>query len=246
MIIGFISVALYNSVELVVLILLTFKRYKGLYFWALLLSTMMGTISASIAALLDTFNIGPLWLFLTLSNTGFWFMVPGQSIVLYSRLNLVSHSYNFLRSIRYLILIDTIILSVPTTTLSFGSAYTQTASWNRGFNVMVRMQLTWFCLQELWISGLYILETTRLIRLSPWRDSSRIKILYQLLAINCIAVLLDVCLLGLEYAGLYFVQVFFKLLVYSIKLKLEFAVMGRLVFMSNFSHQIQVSGISSS
>ena len=34
----FTSLAMYNSVELVIMVFMTFRRYKGLYFWSLLIS----------------------------------------------------------------------------------------------------------------------------------------------------------------------------------------------------------------
>jgi hypothetical protein len=68
-----------------------------------------------------------------------------------------------------------------------------------------------------------------LIRTSPEGDKRRIKILYELVAINLAAIIMDISLLILEYVGLYFTQVILKAMVYSIKLKLEFAVLGMLI-----------------
>jgi hypothetical protein len=85
----FISIALYNSLELVVLILLGFKRYRGLYFWSLFLSTILGIVPTSIGTSFEFFDLASLWPSLTVSNLGFCFMVlyarysPGGD--LYSR-----------------------------------------------------------------------------------------------------------------------------------------------------------------
>lgn len=68
-----------------------------------------------------------------------------------------------------------------------------------------------------------------MMKLSPETDKRRNKILYELLAVNVTAILMDVTLVVLEYVGFYFTQVIFKATVYSIKLKLEFAVLGMLV-----------------
>lgn len=80
-----LSVAFYNAAELTILIFLTFHRYNGLHFWSILLSTVAGIIPATTGALLDYFSIGLLWLTLCLSTIGFYFTVPEQSVVLYSR-----------------------------------------------------------------------------------------------------------------------------------------------------------------
>ena len=47
--------------------------------------------------------------------------------------------------------------------------------------------------------------------------------------VNIIIVLLDVTILGLEYSGLYDIQTVYKGLAYSVKLKLEFSILNRLV-----------------
>jgi hypothetical protein len=53
--------------------------------------------------------------------------------------------------------------------------------------------------------------------------------LYELLLISVIIILLDGSLVGTQYAGLYSVQTTFKALVYSIKLKLEWAILRKLI-----------------
>jgi hypothetical protein len=52
---------------------------------------------------------------------------------------------------------------------------------------------------------------------------------------------MDVTLLVLQYSGLYYVQVILKSPFYSIKLKLEFAILGKLVLIStshSSSHEL--------
>jgi hypothetical protein len=95
--------------------------------------------------------------------------------------------------------------------------------------------VSWFTAQEILISTIYIWDTIRLIRLirlvrsSPEADARRHKILYELLAVNIAAIAMDLSLVILQYKGLYFTQIELKPMVYSIKLKLEFAVLGMLV-----------------
>jgi predicted nucleic acid-binding protein len=132
--------------------------------------------------------------------------------------------------LKWLIIVDTAILVIPTVTLNFTAEYfSDSSAWVRAFDVFEKIQLTWFSAQEFLISGIYIYETIRIIRISPQEDTKRHKILYQLLAINIVAICMDIALLVLEYLGLYFTQIIFKGLVYSIKLKMEFAVLGTLI-----------------
>ncbi|KAJ5163903.1 uncharacterized protein N7500_005733 [Penicillium coprophilum] len=210
----FTSIALYNALELFILLFLTFTRYRGLYFWTLLLSVVLGVIPHAIGYLLGFFSLAPLWLSLTISTIGFYVMVPGQSIVLYSRLHLVVQSNKVLRFVLWLIIIDAIILLIPTTVLTFCTAYAPRRPAIHGYSIMERLQLAWFCAQEILISGIYITETVKLLRMMPDKDQRRSRIMYELLAINLVIILLDTTL---------------KAMVYSIKLKLEFSVLGKLV-----------------
>lgn len=133
------------------------------------------------------------------------------------------------------------MLIVPSITLNFGSEYLLTAPWTKGYATMERVQLTWFSAQEMFMSGIYIAEAIRMLRLGPERNKRRIKILYELLVLNLVAIVMDISLIVLEYLGFYFFQIILKATVYSIKLKMEFAVLGLLV--SIVSNPLPVTGL---
>ncbi|KAL4951360.1 hypothetical protein BDW69DRAFT_170244 [Aspergillus filifer] len=228
-VVTFSSLALYNAVELVILIFFTFQRYWGLYFWTMLLSGVLGVIPHAVGYLLEFFGIGPRWLGVTISTVGFYFMVPGQSVVLYSRLHLVVQNRKLLRFVLFMIIIDTIILIIPTTVLTYSTVYIRTLPIVMGYNVMERLQVAWFCAQEILISSIYIWETAKLLRLRPEKNSRRTRVLYELIAINLIIIGMDVALLVLEYHGFWYLQTTIKAAVYSIKLKLECGVLRKLV-----------------
>ena len=82
-------------------------------------------------------------------------------------------------------------------------------------------------IQELILSGLYIYETVRLLRTSLQHNARTF--MYQLFIINIIIIAMDIALLGVEFANLYIVETILKGVIYSIKLKLEFVVLGKLV-----------------
>lgn len=236
-VIVFISIALYNAFELAVLIPLYFHRRRSLYFWALLTSTTLGVIPATIGPSLQFFGLAPLWLDLVLSNVGFVMMVPNQSIVLYSRLHLVSQNTLILNCVRRLIYLGFIVVAVPTIILNFGASYRpQSTAWVPGFEAIERIQLTWFSVQECVISTVYIWETVQMIKLSSAEDRRQRKILYELLAINVTAITMDLSLVILQYLGFYFTQVILKATVYSMKLKMESAVLSMLVSMVHSHH----------
>ncbi|EAW13554.1 uncharacterized protein ACLA_056020 [Aspergillus clavatus NRRL 1] len=241
LVVAFNSIALYNALELIILIFLTFNRYSGLYFWSLLLSGVPGVIPHAVGHLLEFFDVGPIGLAISIATVGFYFMVPGQSFVLYSRLHLVVQNQKLLRRILYLIIIDAVILLIPTTVLNYLTVYVGTVPIIRGYNVMERMQIAWFAAQEILISVIYIVETIRLLQLRPDKAASRNKIMYELIAINFIMVLMDVALLVLEYLGMYTLQVTLKAAVYSIKLKLEFGVLRKLVSLVHTQPEVSSS-----
>lgn len=222
----------YNAFELITLVFVTFSRYRGLYFWSLLISSSFGLIPYSLGFLLKFYRLTHVtWLSVTLLTIGWWCMVTGQSVVLYSRLHLVLANQRMLRRVLLMIVINAVVLHVPTTVLTYGSNLAppgpQRDSYIESYNVMEKIQMTGFCLQEFIISGLYIWETLRMLRLDP--DSTKRKIQYQLLAINLIIIVLDVGLLVAEYMNFYIMETMLKGAIYSIKLKLEFAVLGKLI-----------------
>ncbi len=92
-----------------------------------------------------------------------------------------------------------------------------------------------YSLQELLLSSIYILHTLRILRSSQAISSTSAatarKILWQLFTINVLIIAMDVLLLGFEFANLYIMEASFKGVVYSVKLKLEFAVLGKLVLL---------------
>jgi hypothetical protein len=59
-----------------------------------------------------------------------------------------------------------------------------------------------------------------------------------LLWVNVFVILLDIPILCLEYTDYYDMQTAYKALVYSVKLKLEFRILNRLVEMTNERHNV--------
>lgn len=103
------------------------------------------------------------------------------------------------------------IILPSTITLTFGSAYIQEHHWKIGYYVTERLEVTWFCVQELLISLVYIWETIKLLHPDPGKSSRRSRVIYELLALNLIVILMDIALLVTEYRGHLFDQVALKL-----------------------------------
>jgi hypothetical protein len=82
-------------------------------------------------------------------------------------------------------------------------------------------------IQEVILSSIYIVETIRLLQASLRHETRTL--MHQLVFINVIIILMDSALLGIEYASIYVLETVMKGVCYSIKLKLEFAILSRLV-----------------
>ncbi|KAJ5142999.1 uncharacterized protein N7515_001786 [Penicillium bovifimosum] len=228
----FIGVAWYNVAELIVLIFLTFKRYEGPYFWSMLIASL-GIYPYSIGYLMKFFDLtSATWLPVTLLTIGWWAMVTGQSFVLYSRLHLVIQNMRVLRLVRAMIVVNVFTLHVPTTVLTYAANFSRSPASIAGYDVMEKLQLTGFCVQEVIISCLYMWETNRMLRL--YQDHVSRKTILQLLAVNVACILMDIALMIIEFRDFYIYQTTLKATLYSVKLKLEIAVLGKLV---NIAHQ---------
>lgn len=89
------TLALYNALELILLIFTTFKVlsrpskcWHGLYFWSLLVATF-GVIPYTVGFLIAFFQLTQQYAGFTIDSYGWITMVTGRSVVLYSRLHLV-------------------------------------------------------------------------------------------------------------------------------------------------------------
>nr|CEG03964.1 unnamed protein product [Fusarium acuminatum CS5907] len=222
------TLALCNAAELIVLIFMTFKRREGLYFWSILLASF-GVLPYCVGWLIVYFDLTHDYVGMIIDSIGWVLLVSGQSMVLYSRLHLVVTDARILRGVLIMIISDGIVWHTSITVLLFGSSYSPHESrhgFNAVFNVLEKVQMTFFCVQELTISGLYIWKTIEFLR-TAFGNTRRI--LWQLFVINMIICLMDFSLLAIEYKNFYVWQQGLKVVTYSIKLKLEFAVLGELV-----------------
>ncbi|CAG8890516.1 unnamed protein product [Penicillium egyptiacum] len=221
------SLAWYNAIELIILCFFSFRRWNGTYFWSLLIASGC-IIPYCLGFVLLFFPTGVTpWLCVTLVVLGWYGVITGQSVVLWSRLHLVLQNRKLLRGVLWMICVDAMIFHIPTTVLLYGTVAYPTSRWARAYDIMERIQLVGFCIQELIISSVYVWETVKLLRLRP--EGRPQGILNQLLVINILILVLDISVVAIEYVGYYAVQVLFKPVAYSIKLKLEYAILGKLI-----------------
>ncbi|KAL1865008.1 hypothetical protein Daus18300_007355 [Diaporthe australafricana] len=233
----FLTVAFYNVIELNVIIYNSFRRRTGLYFWSFVVATWgiaiysVGFLTKDLSFIRNGFVYG------TFIVVGWTCMVTGQSMVLFSRMHLLVRDKRILRTTLAAIIINAIIGHVPTSIVLYGSNSPHPSRWLEPYAIMERIHVTIFFLQELVISAIYIVATTKLLRdksrsSSMKTSASGRRFLTHLIKINVMVVVLDITILALEYAGLYVIQTAYKGMVYSVKLKLEFSILNSLVEMT--------------
>lgn len=231
---AFIAVGLYNSIELLVLIYMTFTHYNSLYFWSMLCTTFFGIFCSALAYIFYYFEIITSSTFPAVVFPITWmFLVTGHSLVLYSRLHFVCYDRRILRIILVLIVIDAILIHTSTTVVSIVT-YTRHGhdkEYVHAYSILERIEIAWFTVQETIVSAVYIYYTFRL--LSETQTSRRRAVFYQLIIINIIEILMNIALIILQYMDIYLIQTILKVTVYSIKLKLEFAVLRQIVKISH-------------
>lgn len=110
---AFSSLPMWMTIELTFSIFTTFKKYSGLYFWSLLITTWSIALRQILRILID-FVPG-------CDGTGYLIValfmwigtVTGFGIVLYSRLHLVTRSQRILRGVLFMVCADVFIFHLP-------------------------------------------------------------------------------------------------------------------------------------
>ncbi|KAH8803370.1 hypothetical protein F5884DRAFT_506204 [Xylogone sp. PMI_703] len=229
--VAFISITIYNFIELNFIIFATFKRHSGLYFWSFIAATWALAPQAVGLLLKDLSLSRNPYIYITLLLVSWPVMVTGQSLVLYSRLHLVVSNRTILRSVLTMIIFNAIICHVPAIFLLYIIQSSPQESYLVAYAIHERIQVTIFFVQECTISGLYIWKTVKLRKLENGIHSygSARRIMLHLLIVNIIVILLDTTIITLEFIGLYYIQTTWKAMVYSVKLKLEFSILNKLV-----------------
>lgn len=104
------ALALYNALELELLVFTTFQTWRGLYFWSLVVASF-GIIPYVLGFLIEFFRLTALAAGIAIDTIGWSMMVTGQSVVLYSRLWLVfgGGHRRLLQGVKWMIIVDGLI-----------------------------------------------------------------------------------------------------------------------------------------
>ena len=225
-IVAMFSIGAYNALETAIVAFDTFKHYRSLYFWSIQVASwgiLVHALPAMARFVSQASNLATSIPFMI----GWYGMVTGQAVVLYSRLHLLVSDMRNMRWVLWMVVINACLLHIPMTVLFFGLSNGD-SRFARPAAIFDRIQLTGFCIQDFLICGIYIYEAVgafKLIGTISGRNSR--SAIIHLFWINILVVFLNILLLLAEYK-LHYIQVSLKTVVYSIKLKLEFSVLNRL------------------
>lgn len=226
---GFFAVAVYNTFEILICLFSIFRKRRSLYFWSLLVATL-GILVHSIAVLLRFFALAPNFLMCVFTILGWWAMVTGQSVVLYSRLGLVVSEAWKMRFAAVMIITNFFILHIPVSILFLASNTGNPAPYIHAFDIYEKIQLAGFSLQECILSGMYLWEaTTTLKPMMAVKGAEGRRMIRHLAILFVTTVLLDSSLMATEYTNHFDIQTTLKPVVYSVKLKMEFVVLNELL-----------------
>jgi hypothetical protein len=233
-IVSMYSIGAYSALETGFFTFFFFKKYCGLLFWSMQAASwgiIVHALPAMTRFISQSSNLPTSIPFIL----GWYAMVTGQAVVLYSRVHLLAPAERKPRWMLWMIVVNAFILHVPMTVLFFG-LNSGVAGFARPAAIFDRIQLIGFCIQDLVICSIYIYHTVLLLKDSRnlHRTGSH-KVLVNLLCVNILVVLMNILLLVTEFK-LHYIQVSFKTVAYSIKLKLEFTVLND--FRSFFSKSI--------
>jgi hypothetical protein len=215
------------SLELLVLVYVTFKKHTGLYFWSIIITTL-GIILQTTGYLVKEFaHSSPPVLTTVVCKIGWVSNVTGFSIVLWSRLHLVVDDPRILRGVLVMILVNGLLMHVPIIVFEFGLISRHHVAYMRPMEVMERVQQTVFTVQESIISILYIFHTYRFLN-SGYATHTR-KVVRLLVLVQAGVIALDGGLTAFDYKNMFTLKCTIHPFVYALKLKLEFIVLNQLL-----------------
>ncbi|KAG4442124.1 hypothetical protein IFR05_002410 [Cadophora sp. M221] len=220
------AVAYWMSIELLLLVYVTFKRHTGVYFWSIIITTI-GIVLQTTGYILKSFeNTWPVVLVVIICKVGWVANVTGFSIVLWSRLHLVVRNPRILKWLLVLILVNGLLCHTPVVVFEFGLMTRHHDTYYRPMQIMERIQQTVFTLQETVMSCLYIYHTRKFLKIGYPMQTR--KVIGLLLLVQLLVIALDAVLTLFDYTDKFTLKCTLHPLVYSIKLKLEFIVLNQL------------------
>ncbi|KAL2834231.1 hypothetical protein BDW59DRAFT_178734 [Aspergillus cavernicola] len=224
-----LSIAAYNTVELLIWIFNTFPRRRGLYFSSILTATLslMGYL---FACFLKLFEAGGDLLGGTIWAISYATLLPAHILVLYSRLHLLlPHNPRLLRCI-LLMIITTAALTVPAQLIIAIFSATGDTRFAMAEFIIERIAFMGGSLREFILCAVYMTQAFKQLQpivLAKGRAGR--KVMVDLIVVQIVVILLDIGFIVLMCLNLSELETGYGAVLFSVKLKLEFAILNALV-----------------
>ncbi|KAL2823716.1 hypothetical protein BDW59DRAFT_180569 [Aspergillus cavernicola] len=226
--VSFLAIAAYNTLVLLIWIFNFFKRWRGLYFWSIL----SGTISIAgfmIITILSRFQKAPS----VVTGIGIALLYPclltSQILVLYSRLHLITTQGPILRFVLWAIIITSCILLLPFTIILIGLS-----TGHRQFlapeQFIERFMIIGTVIRELILCAIYIYQAIRQLKpIIAVKGRAGRKVMIHLILVIGAVIVLDAFMLTSIYIGASGLGLAYTCVAQSVKLKMEFGMLNRLL-----------------
>ena len=230
MAVAFMSIAFWLIFEVNISVLRYFKKWRGLYFWSLLISSW-GTFFHTLGYVTQWWAPSSPWILNTCFILFGWSaMITGQSLVLYSRLHLVVLNRLILRGVLVLIIVTAITIQIPQWVATWGATDTKfsvTQYWSPIDSIMVRISQAVFLVQEGFFSCLYIWGAVKM--LAPNVEVKVKKVMWELIGVSGFLIIMDIVILTLAYTNEHIPKEPVQNFAYAWKLKIEFVILNQLL-----------------
>jgi hypothetical protein len=159
---AFLGMGLLCSVEMLFLILYTFRRRSGLYFWSLVLANI-SEISVNISSILYYWVLrdscpGIVAIF---SIPGAFFYVVFEFLILYSRLQLVQVSKRTSRTLLAIICAEAALVELPVAIISLGAAVKPLSNFASWYHIMWQTEAVIYAVVDIILSATYVVQIKR-------------------------------------------------------------------------------------
>jgi hypothetical protein len=156
---GFIATGLFCGLQMLWMIGFTFRRWSGLYFWSLVITTFC-IISVNISNILYYWVLKDSCPGITLlfEVPGYLFYVPFEFLILYSRLHLVQTGEKIMRSVLYAIVVEWVVIEVPLAVLIIGVTLAPTSSFSNAYLQWSKAEWMIYLGMDCVLSGVYVYQ----------------------------------------------------------------------------------------
>ncbi|KAL3469155.1 hypothetical protein BJX99DRAFT_241970 [Aspergillus californicus] len=223
-----LSIAAYNTFELLVWIFNPFRSRRGLYFYSILIADfgLMGYLLISYMMFFRVYNkvLSSIW------GISYATLLTAHILDLYSRLHLLlPHNLGVLRFVQLMIIITSCLVVPAQLAIAFGITVDQ-ARFALAEYTIERISFLGSCVREFIVCAIYIVQAFK--QLQPIviaKGRAGRKVMVDIIIVHVVVVVLDIGFIVVMSLNVSDIESAYGGMLYSVKLKMEFAILNALV-----------------